>query len=192
MRIEYLIDGYNLIRSRPDGQRRPGPGNLSKERHSLLRWIGMRLEENAVATVVFDASSEKARYAPKSNDELFGVVVRFARDYETADDMIKELCREHTHPKQLVVVSNDHQVQKAARRRRAKVLQCDAFMAHLARNARRLQQPQPQPEKPESTSDAEREHFTKVFEPDLPTSNADPNDMSDFYRQMRSLDDPPE
>src|SRR5690606_23970274 len=116
----------------------------------------------------------------------------FADQFDTADEMIQQICREHTHPKQLVVVSNDRQVQKSARRRKAKVMRCEAFMAHLAHNARLQQLPAQKPEKPQQPTPHEREHLTDAFHIDTPPSppeDADPNDMSDFYRQMRSFDE---
>lgn len=182
MRREYLIDGYNLLCSRP--RRRPrGPGNLHKERLALLQYIGNRLEDNALATVVFDASSPLAKSAPRAEPVQFGIHVLFAETYDSADELIQTLCKLHTHPKQLVVVSDDNQVRKAARRRKAKPMSCDAFMAHLAANARLRNRPIPPPEKPQHVTPEERDDLTQAFElPEEPPK--DPNDMSDFYRDM--------
>jgi predicted RNA-binding protein with PIN domain len=45
--------------------------------------------------------------------------IRFARRHSSADEMIEDLLEEHPAPRSLLVVSSDHRVQRAARRRGA-------------------------------------------------------------------------
>ncbi|MBI1369919.1 MAG: hypothetical protein GC162_14850 [Planctomycetes bacterium] len=52
---------------------------------------------------------------------------------EEADDVIERLIDADTSPRKLTVVSNDHRIQRAAKRRRARVLSCETFLNQLAR-----------------------------------------------------------
>ena len=50
---------------------------------------------------------------------------------KTADDLIIAMVDKDSAPRRLVVVSNDRQIQRAARRRRAKVCGCEQFIRQL-------------------------------------------------------------
>ena len=85
-------------------------------------------------TVVFDAHD-----APRGCREVLehrGITVRFAAQYEEADDLIEELIDADSAPRRLVVVSSDHRLQRAARRRRAKAVDSDVWYAELLRARR--------------------------------------------------------
>jgi len=69
--------------------------------------------------------------------------VRFARGYPSADDLIEELIVADHVPRQLVVVSSDHRLHKAARRRRATALDSDAWMVELQRRSEQAREPSP-------------------------------------------------
>ena len=60
-----------------------------------------------------------------------GVELIYAGPGRTADDVIVELIGRDSAPRRLTVVSNDNQIRKAARRRRAKVIGCDQFISQL-------------------------------------------------------------
>jgi len=60
-----------------------------------------------------------------------GVELVYAGPGRTADDVIIELVNCDSAPRRLTVVSNDNQIRKAARRRRAKVMDCDQFISQL-------------------------------------------------------------
>ena len=57
----------------------------------------------------------------------------FAGGDGDADAAIERLIRRNSAPKRLHVVSSDHRIQKAAKRRRAKFYDSDAFLTRLAR-----------------------------------------------------------
>ncbi len=59
----------------------------------------------------------------------------------TADEVIVNMIEADTSPRQLVVVSNDRQIQKAATRRRARAMSCESFIGELARMAGLLSRP---------------------------------------------------
>jgi hypothetical protein len=71
--------------------------------------------------------------------------VRFARDYPTADDLIEELITANHTPRQLTVVSSDHRLHRAARRRRAIARDSDGWIAELEQRAHAASSPSETP-----------------------------------------------
>ncbi len=129
-----LIDGYNLLHaSGVFGS--GGRTSLESSREALLDWLAESLSEFQCArtTVVFDA-----RDAPPGlprTAKKHGLQIRFApRDCE-ADDVIEELIGQHSAPRSLLVVSSDHRLHRAARRRRATAVDSD----HWARQVQHSQ-----------------------------------------------------
>lgn len=59
----------------------------------------------------------------------------YAGSTRSADDVIRDAIDCDSAPRRLIVVSNDRQIQKAAVRRRAQALSCEAFIGLLARLA---------------------------------------------------------
>ena len=51
--------------------------------------------------------------------QYYGLTVRFAVKYESANALIEELIQADFTPKKLTVVSSDHRIQRAAQRRKA-------------------------------------------------------------------------
>ncbi|TWT98310.1 NYN domain-containing protein [Stieleria varia] len=127
-----LIDGYNVIApvARPGRQSRwvsasePDPLWLHRERMLLIQRLADALPKSvhAKTCVVFDA-----RNPPPDRSDSFterGISIRFAVDHPEADDLLEEIIRAHHSPKRLMVVSSDHRVQSAAKRRGAQT--CDS------------------------------------------------------------------
>jgi hypothetical protein len=147
--MSILIDGYNLLFVAGIPARGFGTGPLARSRLGLLRFLVESLDppELAQTTVVFDA-----RGAPPGLPRTLtyhGITVRFASRTESADELIEELIEADTAPRQLTVVSSDHQVQRAARRRRAQAVDSDTWHDEVLRrrNQRQTARPQ-QPAKP--------------------------------------------
>jgi hypothetical protein len=112
--------------------------------------------------VVFDAAGAPAG-APVEQD-YHGIHVRFAPRHAEADDLIEELIRHAAAPRQLTVVSDDHRLQRAARRRRCVVLGCGDYLDELARH--RVERRRPPPEagaKPEGVSPDEAARWLREF-----------------------------
>jgi hypothetical protein len=63
-----------------------------------------------------------------------GITVRFAEPGSDADTVIEELVRAHSSPRKLVVVSSDHRLHRAARRRKAKAIDSDQWYAEVLRS----------------------------------------------------------
>lgn len=131
MSIVLLIDGYNLIAP----VAAPGRGGtdrwLEEERRRLIHRLTTHLPPHVLCRtcLIFDAKN-----APKGQPSTFnqnGMTIRFAVDYDEADDLLEELIRSHDTPKQLSVVSSDHRVQTAARRRRAGFFDADVWLDDL-------------------------------------------------------------
>jgi hypothetical protein len=138
--MSLLIDGYNLLNAVGIAGRGAGPGGLERSRLALLNFLAESLsaEEIPRTTVVFDARSAPPGL-PGTTDHR-GLTVRFAAGYEDADSLIEELIRSDSAPRKLVVVSSDHRLQRAARRRRATPIDSDAWYAEVLQRRRQRQQ----------------------------------------------------
>jgi uncharacterized protein len=176
----YLIDGYNLLHAMGVARRRMGPDGLERARQNLLGVLhGSFGDESANVTVVFDA----ARPPPGVPAEVHyhGIHVLFAIGLAAADDLIEILIRKASAPRHLTVVSDDHRIQKATRRRRCVVRGCGDFLQDMER--RRKPSPaatEEPPAKPSGVSREETQHWLKEFA-----------DLADDPA-MKELQDPPE
>ncbi|TWT83063.1 YacP-like NYN domain protein [Planctomycetes bacterium CA13] len=119
MSLLLILDGYNVIAPVAGPGRRPDANWLKREREQLIRRLCEHLPESVrnQTVVVFDASrpppNRESRYA------VNGVEIEFAVEQPEADDLIEERIAQHSSPKQLAVVSSDHRIQEAAKRRGA-------------------------------------------------------------------------
>jgi hypothetical protein len=128
-----LIDGYNLLHAVGILCGPAGPGELERARSGLLNFLAEKLgpSELRETTVVFDS-----RGAPRGLPRRLKhreMTVCFAAEYVDADEMIEELIRGFPTPRRLVVVSSDHHIQRAARRRKAKAIDSGEWYFELAR-----------------------------------------------------------
>jgi len=136
----FLIDGYNLLHAMGILQGRAGPNGLEKARRNLLGLLtGVYGAEARSVTVVFDAA--KAPRGLAAEYDFQGIHVSFAVDQEEADDLIEYLIRRAATPRQLTVVSDDHRIQQAARRRRCVVQGCTEYLDWLDRHRQQRRQP---------------------------------------------------
>src|SRR5215475_11099358 len=115
MATSYIIDGYNLIHALGMIERQVGPGGLEESRRRLIGFLAKALGAGAQATIVFDAN-HAPRNLPRQQTQ-HGLLIEFAPPHQSADDRIETLIDESTNPAELVLVSNDHRLQGAARRR---------------------------------------------------------------------------
>ena len=135
-----LIDGYNLLNATGIVGRGVGPPSLGRSRLALLNFLAASVDPRELThtTVVFDAHD-----APPGLPRVVqhgGIVVRFAAKHETADELIEELIRADSAPRRLVVVSSDHEIQRAARRRRAKAVNSETWYSELVRARRQREE----------------------------------------------------
>ncbi len=140
-----LIDGYNLLHaSGVFGT--GGRTSLESSREALLDWLAVKLGETQCprTTIVFDA-----RHAlpglPRSRQK-HGLQVLFAPRGQEADDLLEQLIRQHHAPRSLTVVSSDHRIHRAARRRRARPIDSPQWVAELRRQSGDLEEPSERPQ----------------------------------------------
>lgn len=147
--MKLIIDGYNLLYAAGLLGRGLGPGSLARSRMALLNFVAESVNEDqrAEIMVVFDARGAP----PGLPDRLVhrGIIVRFAPKDREADELIEELVRAESAPRRLTVVSSDHRLQRAARRRRATAIDSDRWYEEALRH--RVGRPPVLPDKPSAT-----------------------------------------
>jgi predicted RNA-binding protein with PIN domain len=126
-----LIDGYNLLHAAGLARVKYGPGDLERARQRLLAMLTEKLTvaEQVRCTVVFDAQDAPVGMPRESQFRELRVV--FAPPGGDADTVIEELVDHHPAAKQLLVVSGDHRLHKAARRRGATPIDSDPYWEQL-------------------------------------------------------------
>jgi hypothetical protein len=163
-----LIDGYNLLHASGVLGRGVGPGGLERSRTALLNVLAASLppEELKRTTVVFDAA-DAPRGLARTVDH-HGMTVRFAPRDSDADTLIESLIATDSSPRRLTVVSSDHRLHRAAKRRKATPIDSDQWFAQLLRERRERQQDNPaDSSKPEGPlSPGEVDFWLQQFEPD--------------------------
>ena len=132
-----LIDGYNLLHVTGIFGRGSGPGAFQRTREALLRFISASVEEKQrkTVTVVFDAS--QAPPGLPSTEEHNEMLVRYAKGYPDADTLIEEIIEQSNAPRSLLVISSDHRIQRAARKRGASYLDSETWYEQACHSRRR-------------------------------------------------------
>lgn len=159
--MRYLIDGYNLLHALGLLCGKTGPHGLEKARLALLgRLCGDHAADAVAVTVVFDASG--ARPGAAAEDDYRGIHLHYALD-GSADDLIETLIQRDAVPHSLTIVSDDHRVQQAGRRRRCPVLGCLDYIEAMERRRQRKPAAPETPSKPDGVSGAEMQHWLREF-----------------------------
>lgn len=127
----FIIDGYNLMHAAGLARVHHPPGDLANKRLALLAKLARRMsiEERKRCTVVFDAIDAPPKRSGRFTYE--SMVVLFAEPGHEADETIEQLITQHSAPRQLQVVSSDHRLQTAIRRRRGTGIDSDVFLKGL-------------------------------------------------------------
>ena len=121
-----LIDGYNVLFAAGLARKQYGPGQFEACRRRLLQGLADRIGEaqRLKTTIVVDAQ-DAPDGAP--SEEVFAemrVVFSVGTD---ADSVIEQMLLRHSSPRQVLVVSSDHRLQRAAARRQAQSVDSDRF-----------------------------------------------------------------
>lgn len=157
--MRYLIDGYNLLHAMGLLHGRTGPHALENARLALLaRLCGDG--KTASLTVVFDAAGAPPGAAQE--DEYRGIHIYYARD-GSADDIIETLIQREAKPSQLTIVSDDHRIQQAGRRRRCPVMGCLDYLVERPHPDGDKPAAPEAPLKPEKVSGEEIQHWLNEF-----------------------------
>jgi predicted RNA-binding protein with PIN domain len=123
--VRWLVDGMNVIGSRPDGWWR--------DRHAAMRRLTRQLAELASRTgeevsVVFDGRP------PRDPPRARAVTVSFAPGGRgSADDRIAEAVAADADPSSLRVVTSDHELADRVRAEGAEVVPSGSFRGRLDR-----------------------------------------------------------
>lgn len=159
--MRYLIDGYNLLHAMGLLTGKVGPHGLEKARLALLgRLLNDHGLDAAAVTVVFDASNAPPDAVPEEHYQ--GLHIVYALDGE-ADDVIESLIQRDGAPRKLTIVSDDHRIQRAARRRRCPALGCLEYLDRMERLGRRKPAAPDAPAKPMGVSEEEARHWLREF-----------------------------
>ena len=110
-------------------------------------------------TVVFD-SQTKLRLPTRLSYQ--GIDVQFSKGYENADELIIEMIQSFDVPKRLLVVSSDHEIQTAAKRRRATAIDSDVWLDQLETKVEDESDSENATSKPAPNS-TDTEHWLNVF-----------------------------
>ena len=129
MGMRLLIDGYNLMfQSIAVEHRLDGMNALRVARGKLMQLLIDLIEESDrdQTMIVFDAKEAPPGLPDKYHHH--GIQIVFARDWDSADELIQTEIRKHPTPKQLTVVSSDHAIHRKALAKGAKVLDSDEWL----------------------------------------------------------------
>jgi predicted RNA-binding protein with PIN domain len=159
--MRVLIDGYNLMHAMGLLNGPVGPHGLAKARAALFgRLTAVHTETDAV-TVVLDA---RGALPGADESESRGPIEICYTLREEADDFIERRIAHDSAPTRLVVVSNDHRLRDAARRRGCDSWSCGDYADWLERQERDRARARPsEPDKPVSVSDNEKKRWEELF-----------------------------
>jgi uncharacterized protein len=165
-RGDVLIDGYNVLHAAGLARRSYGPGEFERTRHRLLKLLAGQLfpRERQRTTVVFDAPEQSLGPSPPT--VIHGIRVIYAGGEGDADAVIERLIASNSAPRRLHVISSDHRIQRAARRRRSKFFDSDQFLDRILRRrgpAERARQAEPLEKQQGLTAPGEVEAWMKAF-----------------------------
>jgi predicted RNA-binding protein with PIN domain len=137
-RIYLIIDGYNLLHAAGLGRRRHGPGDLERARQRLVAMLQQRLDAGTLSdtTLVFDAPARQEVEGESGQTggmrtERGGLTICYSAGGRDADAEIERMLGLHSSPGQVLVVSGDHRLHKAAGGRRATCLDSEKFLELL-------------------------------------------------------------
>ena len=130
MSLHFVIDGYNLIKQTPGLNK----SSLEGSRASLIQFIKVSRpqgSQNNRVTIVFDGAT--AFTGGQANASISwpsyqdsGIRIIFSQGM-SADEKIKELVESADNPKNIVVVTNDRDIQSCVRRLQARIKTVQEF-----------------------------------------------------------------
>ena len=126
-----IIDGYNfLFADRRDMFKLP-PGELEKMRRDFLtRLARIQAIENTSITVVFDGGQPDAEDLAREST-FHGVKVVFSSKPGSADAEILQLLQESHAARDTVVVTDDNELRRLAKKTSAHVTSTEEFKRHM-------------------------------------------------------------
>ena len=131
--MSLLIDGYNLLFASDIFPPDAAQPTLENARQALLQFIAAAFApaERKRTTIVFDAAAAPPGLPRTLSHE--GMTILFSPRKGSADDVLEDLIEAEADPRNLIVVSSDHRIQRAARRRKATYIDSQDWLAALRR-----------------------------------------------------------
>lgn len=161
--MRVLVDGYNLLFASsvfvPEGM----APTLSNTRDALLDFLAETIAAKLLpqTTVVFDAAQAPPGL-PKEMQHR-GMRIVFSAKKSSADEVLEDLLDNAKQPKELLVISSDHRIQRAARQKGAKYVDSEQWLKEQAAN-RKAQKQQSSELKPELPSSEDAAHWIEAFQ----------------------------
>ncbi|MCX5669138.1 MAG: NYN domain-containing protein [Candidatus Omnitrophica bacterium] len=110
MSLQYIIDAYNLINHPAFKPVSKSALNIQHALADFIRLNRLTGSKNNRLVLVFDGYPPPADDIPREN----GLLCMFSRNQE-ADELIKKIVQDSASPKNIVVVSDDKEVQLTSR-----------------------------------------------------------------------------
>ncbi|MCA8983011.1 MAG: NYN domain-containing protein [Planctomycetaceae bacterium] len=172
-----IIDGYNFLHAAGMFPRRVDGITLENARKRLARFLEARLSpgERDRTTIVFDVRRNRSEVPPR--EFVSRMTILNAVEHADADSLIEQLIQEHAVPKQVLVVSSDHRLHRAARSRQARAIDSEQFHEQMQQ---RLPRHRPQQHT--------RSRYTPLDQPTLPESTTTSSEeVAHWERRIREL-----
>lgn len=159
--MRYIIDGYNLLHALGLARTYGGKSGWERARSQLLDWLADRHGASATNVIVaLDAQNAWGRGVVVEKHRGLNVMRKPSR---SADDLIEDLINSDHAPSEIVVVSNDARVRRAAQVRGCQLLKCSEYVDSLLRTAQKQTSSEPTAEKPTNIDAAEAAELLEAF-----------------------------
>jgi hypothetical protein len=158
--MPYIIDGSNLLRAIESDDERFEPVDQYQLCWTLSRFLGRISEQGQL---IYDGTGPQDK---QRLDNIHNLEVRFAGAGTDTDTVIEEIIKASPSPKDLVIVSSDRRLRRAAQQRRGKALRSDAFWETVLKEMQKKRAPREPSSKRHGLSESETEHWLDIFNVD--------------------------
>jgi uncharacterized protein len=135
-----LIDGYNLLHASEVFVTSGEAATLERTRMAFLQFLAASLPERQrrCTTIVFDAA--QAPIGLPRQLLFAGMNVHFSKRPQHADDLLEDMLSKAKGTRELLVISSDHRVQRAARQSGANYIDSEQWLSDLKRDQQAMSQ----------------------------------------------------
>ena len=123
MSLQYIVDAYNLINHPAFKPISKSVLNIQHALADFIRFNKLTGSKNNSCVLVFDGYPPPPEEIPRQN----GLLCMFSRRQE-ADELIKKVVQDSDSPKNIVVVSDDKEVQLTSRFLHAQICSVEEFI----------------------------------------------------------------
>jgi predicted RNA-binding protein with PIN domain len=158
--MPYIIDGSNLLRAIESDDERFEPVDQYRLCWTLSRFLGRISEQGQL---IYDGTGPQDK---QRLDNIHNLEVCFAGPRSDTDTVIEEIIKASANPKDLVIVSSDRRLRRAAVQRRAQALRSEVFWETVLKEMQKKRAPSEPTSKRHGLSESETEHWLDVFDID--------------------------